>query len=112
MIPVPGWSMVIPPELIANPGAPLMITALLIALGVVWKLYRSADDECNQLKDGRAADQKEHARLMTEQMVLNVKSTASIEFKDYVISQHQEQRERCERELDRLRERPVQGQGA
>lgn len=87
----------IPPELLENPGPPLIIFFLTVALVVVWRLWRSTEDTVRSMTE-KLGDQK----------VLVERSTALLQFREFERDQHKKEYDRCERDLDRCM-RPSSG---
>lgn len=82
----------IPPELLANPGPPLIIFFLASAVVVLWRLRTSAETEIRQLIE-----------KMGDQRVLVEKATNLVMFREFERDQCQKECDRCERELERCK---------
>lgn len=97
--------MGIPPELLANPGPPLIIFFLAVACAVLWRSWQEAEKECNAFRDARASEAKVAADLATEQKIANVGALSTITFREFERDQWKDRAERCERYLDEQRDR-------
>lgn len=98
--------MTIPNEIL------LAIIPLFVgAVGTIWHAWRKAEQECLALRDKQIADAKAAYDLLTEQRIANVGALSTIAMREFERDAHKDRADRCERDIERMRDGPTKRQG-
>lgn len=86
-----------------------ILTPVAATIAGLFAAWRGAEKECDACREGRAGDASKAAELLTEQRIANIGSLSTITMREFERDTCHKTQERCERELERLREQVAKG---